>query len=65
MDDGRPSGPWGLSLRPIVILIIAAQILIPAVLLTARHLDPGRGQLPFGWQMHTTCWGSDAPICDR
>ena len=65
MDDRRSIEVWGLSLRPIVIVLIAAQILIPTVLLTVRHLDPGRGQLPFGWQMHTTCWGSDAPICDR
>jgi hypothetical protein len=65
MQDGRPSGLFGLSVRPIVILIIVAQVLIPTVLLAARHLDPTRGQLPFGWQMHTTCWGSDAPICDR
>ena len=64
MQDGRPRGPLALSARPIVVVLIAAQILIPAVLLGVRHLDPSRGQLPFGWQMHTTCWGSDAPICD-
>jgi len=65
MQDGRPGGLLGLSLRPVVIVLIAAQILIPAVLLGVRHLDPTKGQLPFSWQMHTTCWGSDAPICDR
>ena len=57
-------GPGGVSVRPIVVVLIVAQILIPAVLLGVRHLDPSRGQLPFGWQMHTTCWGTDASVCD-
>ena len=42
--------------RPIVSLLIIAQFVIPAVLLAVRWQEPTRGQLPFGWQMHTTCW---------
>jgi hypothetical protein len=53
-------------LRPIVIVLIVLQILIPAVMLGLRIADPSRGQLPFGWQMHTLCWGAeDRPACER
>lgn len=50
-----------LALRPVIVVVIALQVLIPAVLLGVRVADPDRGQLPFGWQMHTTCWQSDPP----
>lgn len=65
MSGGSSRSFAGLTLRPIVILLIVAQLAIPAVMLGVRHLDPTRGQIPFGWQMHTNCWGSDAPVCDR
>jgi hypothetical protein len=64
MPEGTSRTVAGMAVRPIVILLVVAQIAVPAVLLVARHLDPDRGQLPFGWQMHTTCWGSDASVCD-
>ena len=47
--------------RPLVLLLILAQVLIPAVLLGIRIADPSLGQLPFGWQMHTSCWGQSDP----
>lgn len=51
------------SRRPVLVLVVVLQILIPLVMLGIRHLEPERGQLPLGWQMHTTCWGLDDPRC--
>lgn len=42
-------------------VVIAVQILIPTVMLVLRIDDPARHQLPFGWQMHTSCWGDNDP----
>jgi hypothetical protein len=42
-------------------VIIAIQLVIPAVLLLVRWSDPSVGQLRGGWQMHTSCWGRDEP----
>ena len=60
-DDDDRRRRFGL--RPIVIVLIVLQVALPSTLLVVRHLDPSIGQLPFGWQMHTTCWGSDNPKC--
>jgi hypothetical protein len=60
----KPQVVTWLGVRPIVAILIVLQLATPAVLLVARHIDPSLGQLPFGWQMHTTCWGSDNPRCD-
>lgn len=49
------------SRQVLVLALIAAQVLIPAVLLVVRASDPSVGQLPFGWQMHTSSWGQDGP----
>jgi len=49
------SSEWRWLTRVILVLLV----LLPAVLLAARWQDPTRGQLPFGWQMHTTCWGAE------
>ena len=48
--QGRPRWVW---------LLIIVQIVIPMVLLIARWQDPSIGVQPFGWQVHTNCWGSD------
>lgn len=40
------------------LVVSLAIILVPLVLLIVRWEDPSRGQLPFGWQMHTSCWGA-------
>jgi hypothetical protein len=48
-------------LRLRVKVLIAVQILIPAVLLGVRWADPSSGQQSFGWQMHTQCWGREEP----
>lgn len=39
-------------------LVAIAIVIVPALLLILRWEDPSRGQIPFGWQMHTSCWGS-------
>lgn len=44
------------ALRRTQILVLAI-VLVPTALLLLRWEDPGRGQIPFGWQMHTSCWG--------
>lgn len=45
-------------------VVALAIVLVPAALLVARWDDPSRGQIPFGWQMHTSCWGAtDDPQC--
>lgn len=64
-DDGPPkTGTISGPRRAIVVALIAAQVLVPTVALGLRVQDPARGQVPFGWQMHTTCWGSDIATCD-
>jgi hypothetical protein len=45
-----------------VYLLVALQILVPLTLLVIRVASPELGQLRFGWQMHTSCWGQD-PSC--
>lgn len=45
--------------RRLVWILVALQILIPLMLLVARWQDPSIGVQPFGWQVHTNCWGSD------
>lgn len=47
--------------RRVVYLLIALQVLIPAMLLGVRWSDPSVGQLRGGWQMHTVCWGGGEP----
>ncbi len=51
------------TLRPIVAILIALMVLTPALMLALRIADPTRGQAPFGWQMHTTCWGTEDDRC--
>jgi len=48
-------------LRLRVKVLIALQLLIPALLLGVRWADPSAGQQPFGWQMHTSCWEREPP----
>ena len=48
-------------MRRRVWILIALQVLIPAILLGVRIAEPSVGQLPYGWQMHTRCWGADEP----
>lgn len=43
--------PWRIR------LLLLAIVLVPTVLLALRWEDPSRGQIPFGWHMHTSCWG--------
>lgn len=52
-----PPGGWRLRVK----VLIAVQLLVPAILLGVRWADPSAGQQPFGWQMHTSCWGSEEP----
>lgn len=47
------------SYRIRVWIIIVLQISIPSVMLAVRWHDPSGNQMPFGWQMHTSCWGAD------
>jgi hypothetical protein len=47
--------------RKRVWVLVAVQIAIPLVLLAMRWADPSAGQLRFGWQMHTVCWGREPP----
>jgi hypothetical protein len=49
------------DMRRTTVGLLALQIVIPAVMLVARIDDPTRGQMPFGWQMHTACWGDNYP----
>lgn len=47
------------------LVVAVAIVLIPTVLLVVRWEDPSRGQIPFGWQMHTSCWGDSGDTgCD-
>lgn len=48
---------WSLRVK----VLIAVQLLIPAILLGVRWNDPTEGQQSFGWQMHTSCWGRETP----
>ena len=48
-------------MRRRVWILIALQVLIPLVLMGVRIADPSLSQLPFGWQMHTDCWGLEEP----
>lgn len=48
-----------MSRRYLVVALIALQVFIPTILLIVRWMDPSLGQLPFGWQMHTSCWGQE------
>jgi hypothetical protein len=50
--------------RPIVATILVLIVLIPTVMLVLRIQEPSRNQAPFGWQMHTTCWGIEGGLCD-
>ena len=54
-----------LAQRSLLTLTLAAAIVVvPTVLLLVRWDDPSRGQIPFGWQMHSSCWGAvDDPSC--
>jgi hypothetical protein len=45
--------------RRLVWLLVTLQILIPLTMLIARWQDPSIGVQPFGWQVHTNCWGTD------
>lgn len=49
------------TIRRIVVVLIVVQILLPALMLAVRVSDPSVGQVPFGWQMHTSCWERDDP----
>ncbi|MFA9431676.1 hypothetical protein [Egicoccus sp. AB-alg2] len=40
-------------------VLIVLQILLPLAMLGLRWSDPTLDQLPFGWQMHTGCWGAE------
>lgn len=40
------------------LVVALAIVLVPTLLLILRWSDPSRGQIPFGWQMHTSCWGN-------
>lgn len=52
--------------RPVVVVLIVLQILVPAIMLAARISDPSAGQMLGGWQMHTGCWGViGCPPVDR
>jgi hypothetical protein len=55
------SFPAGGLVRRRVYVLIALQVMVPLVLLGLRWNDPGLNQLPFGWQMHTDCWGAEEP----
>ena len=58
-----PARPRRVSaLRAVVRLLVVLQVAVPAVLFLARVDEPSRGQLPFGWQMHSSCWGAE-PAC--
>lgn len=48
----RPYRAW-------VWAVVVLQVLVPAIMLVARWQDPSVGQVPFGWQMHTNCWGAE------
>lgn len=48
------------STRRRSLVVALAIVLVPTLLLILRWEDPSRGQIPFGWQMHTSCWG-DSP----
>lgn len=48
-------------MRRRVYVLIAVQVLLPAIMLAIRWMDPSVGKLPFGWQVHTSCWG--VPTC--
>ena len=50
--------------RRLIMALVLLQIVVPAVMLGLRIGDPSLGQLPFGWQMHTSCWGAE-PGCRR
>jgi hypothetical protein len=50
-----------MPVRRIVVALIVLQVLVPASLLAVRIADPSLGQLPFGWQMHTSCWEREPP----
>jgi hypothetical protein len=53
-----------VPVRRRVWVLISLQVLVPSVLLALRWSDPSLGPLPFGWQMHTNCWGAEAdPAC--
>ena len=39
------------------LVVALAVVLVPTLLLIVRWENPSRGQIPFGWQMHTSCWG--------
>ena len=47
------------AMRRRTLVVALAIVLVPAVLLVLRWESPSRGPIPFGWQMHTSCW--DAP----
>lgn len=49
--------------RPIALLIILLLVVVPTMMMLLRIDDPSRGQAPFGWQMHTTCWGVEDERC--
>jgi len=57
--EGSRAGSTAGSYRLRVRLMVALLVLVPAVMLGIRIADPSLGQLPFGWQMHTSCWGAD------
>lgn len=40
-------------------MLIVLMFVIPTLMLVLRWTDPSLGQLPFGWQMHTQCWGQE------
>lgn len=63
-DIGRGALETLSGQRRVVLVLMALMIIIPLTMLAIRVDDPRRGQIPFGWQMHTTCWGSDADVCD-
>ena len=48
-------------MRRRVYVLIAAQVLVPLLLLGVRATEPSMGQLNMGWQMHTSCWGAERP----
>jgi hypothetical protein len=40
-------------------IVAVVMILLPTAMLVVRWNEPGLGQMPFGWQMHTVCWGAE------
>lgn len=50
------------AMRRRTLVVALAIVLVPMVLLGVRWAAPSLGQIPFGWQMHTSCWGNPGKV---